>query len=98
MKNRETRRKEVQSLVFLKLINAKTEQDLEEAAELADEAVMAGLMTQEEVDALWDDIEPGLHEYQRCTTCGHEESKSRARILHGGICPACLAKWPRKTK
>lgn len=40
------------------LQNAKTEKDLDATADLADDAVVAGLITQEEVDAWWDDFAP----------------------------------------
>lgn len=59
MKKRDPK-KEWQSLLVQKLLAAKTEDDLEEANDLADELVTAGIVTQEEVDALWDDLEPDL--------------------------------------
>lgn len=46
------------ALIFNGLLNAKTEEDLEAVSDLADEAVIVGALTQEEVDALWDDFEP----------------------------------------
>jgi hypothetical protein len=46
------------ALIFNGLLDAKTEEDLEAVADLADEAVLAGVLTQEEVDALWADFEP----------------------------------------
>ena len=54
--------KELRSLILQMLMEAKTEEDLEAANDLADEAVAAGRMTQEEVDALWDDFAPNLGE------------------------------------
>lgn len=45
-----------------KLLTAKTEDDLEEVNDLADELVTAGIVAQEEMDALWDDLEPDLYE------------------------------------
>lgn len=48
------------SLLVWKLMAARTEDDLMEANDLADELVIAGIVTQEEVDALWDDLEPDL--------------------------------------
>ena len=53
---------EWRSLLVQKLLAAKTEDDLEEANDLADELVTAGIVTQEEVDALWDDLAPNLYE------------------------------------
>lgn len=51
---------EVRTLIFNGLLDAKTEEDLEAVNDLADDAVAAGLMTQEEVDALWDDFAPSI--------------------------------------
>lgn len=48
------------SLLVQELLAARTENDLKEANNLADELVTAGIVTQEEVDALWDDLEPDL--------------------------------------
>ena len=48
------------ALIFNRLQNAKTEEDLEAVNDLADDAVAAGILTQEEVDALWDDFEPSI--------------------------------------
>ena len=45
-------------LILDALFNARTEDDLEKAADIADEAVMVGALTQEEVDSLFDDFEP----------------------------------------
>lgn len=56
---------EWQSLLVQKLLAAKTEDDLEEANDLACELVEAGILTQEEVDALWDDLEPDLTDERR---------------------------------
>lgn len=57
MKKRDPK-KEWQSLLVQKLTAAKTEDDLEKANDLACELVEAGILTQEEVDALWDELEP----------------------------------------
>jgi hypothetical protein len=51
----------MQTLVISALMDAKTEKDLEHASDLAEGAVAAGAMTQEEVEALWDDFEPSLY-------------------------------------
>jgi hypothetical protein len=48
------------TLIFNELLDAKTEEDLEDVADLAGEAVTAGVLTQEEVDAIWDDFEPSI--------------------------------------
>ena len=49
-----------QAKIINGLQDAKTEDDLEAVNDLADEAVAAGLLTQEEVDALWDDFAPSI--------------------------------------
>ena len=49
---------EARTLIFNGLQDAKTEEDLEAVNDLADDAVAAGILTQEEVDALWDDFAP----------------------------------------
>lgn len=51
---------EIVSSIIDRLQSAKTEEDLEEVNELADDAVAAGWLTQREVDALWDDFAPDL--------------------------------------
>lgn len=51
---------EVRALIFNGLQDAKTEEDLEAVNDLADDLVVAGLLTQEEVDALWDDFAPSI--------------------------------------
>lgn len=53
-------KKEWKLLVFNAVIDAKTESDLEEAAELADEAVALRKLTRREVDEIFDDFEPSL--------------------------------------
>lgn len=40
------------------LFSAKTEADLEALSDMADHLVLAGVMTQREVDALWGDFAP----------------------------------------
>lgn len=56
---------EWRSLLVQKLLAAKTEDDLEKVNDLADELVTAGIVTQEEVDALWGDLEPDLTDERR---------------------------------
>lgn len=53
---------EWRSLLVQKLLTAKTEDDLEEVSDLADELVTAGILLQEEFDELWDDLAPNLYE------------------------------------
>lgn len=53
-------REEWQSLLVQKLLTAKTEDELGKASDLADELVEAGILRQEEVDALWDELEPDI--------------------------------------
>ena len=55
-------KEEIRSKVVTMLLKAKTEEELEAAADLADEAVIIGAMTQDEVDAMWDDLEPDIYE------------------------------------
>ena len=50
-------KKEWWSLVFNALVNAKTESDLEHAADLADEAVIARKLTRRQVDEIFNDFE-----------------------------------------
>ena len=52
--------KELQAKIVQGLWAAKTEEDLEAVNDLADAAVGAGWLTQEEVDAIWEEFEPGL--------------------------------------
>lgn len=56
---------EWRSLLVQKLLTAKTEDDLEEVIDLADELVTAGILLQEEVDELWDDLGPDLTDERR---------------------------------
>ncbi|MBO5123409.1 MAG: hypothetical protein J6B99_09665 [Oscillospiraceae bacterium] len=55
--------KELQAKIMQVLMDAKTEEDLEAVNDLADDAVGAGWLTQEEVDALWEGFEPDLTNY-----------------------------------
>ena len=55
-------KKEWWSLVFNAVVNAKTEADLEKAADIADEAVIARKLTRRQVDEIFDDFEPELKE------------------------------------
>lgn len=50
------------SLVFNAVVNAKTEADLEHAADLADEAVIARKLTRRQVDEIFNDFEPEVGE------------------------------------
>lgn len=51
---------ELRARIFNVLHDAKTEADLEAVSDLADEAVAAGVLTQDEVDELWDDFAPSI--------------------------------------
>lgn len=51
---------ELRARIFNVLQDAKTEADLEAVSDLADEAVAAGVLTQDEVDELWDDFAPSI--------------------------------------
>jgi polyhydroxyalkanoate synthesis regulator phasin len=55
--------KELRAKIVQGVTIAKTEEDLEEVSELADDAVAAGWLTQREVDALWDDFVPDPTDY-----------------------------------
>lgn len=46
-----------------KLVNSKTEEDLEQAADLADEAVLVGALTEKQVEDIWADLEPDIYNY-----------------------------------
>ena len=55
--------KELQAKIVQGLMAAKTEEDLEAVNDLTDAAVGAGWLTQEEVDAIWEEFEPDLTNY-----------------------------------
>lgn len=44
--------------IFNGVVNAKTEEDLEAINDIANDYVCAGILTQHEVDAIFDDFEP----------------------------------------
>lgn len=82
MKKRDPK-KEWQSLLVQKLMAAKTEDDLEKANDLACELVEAGILTQEEVDALWDDLEPDIMNREEKTMETFAEKFKAARKAAG---------------